>query len=301
MPADDEEKFPLPERIFLAFTAMSRWAGRGVAAGESPGSRVAARRRGCSNPLTLIRAVFFLLVLVLFPLFVLPMMVIRLAQVGRSGLRYGASVDVASGEEARWAHGTLPAVADTAVISAGTTAIASRDPGFRPGALADWAIAATALLCQSLVDGDATCARTFMVNGLYDTHQALLELRERNDVSCEGAWQAVDAIVVGVNRSPLTEQVRVRVSCRGWRLERHNRTGITLRGGPDGATWWEDLAFARSATAITPPAGGLPASRCPSCGAHLDLDPGGACRYCKGVVTAGHHDWVLVSWQRAPW
>jgi hypothetical protein len=31
MPADDE-KFPLPERIFLAFTAVARWASRGLAA-----------------------------------------------------------------------------------------------------------------------------------------------------------------------------------------------------------------------------------------------------------------------------
>jgi hypothetical protein len=302
MPAD-AEKFPLPERIFLAYTAMSRWAGRGMAA------RPDGKRPGCAHPLTLIKGLIFLLVLVLLPLFMLPMLVVRLGQLGRTGFRYGASVDVAAGEQARWGHGTLPPGQGTAVISQGTAAMAGRDPGFHAGTLTNWAVAATALLCQSLVSGDAICTRTFMANGLYDAHQALLELRARNAVSCAGAWQAVGATVVEATRSPLTEQVRVRVSCRGWRWERHEPTGLTLRGGPDsapnnapgGETWSEDLTFARAASAITPPGGGLPAGRCPSCGAHLDLDPGGACRYCLGVVTAGHHDWVLVSWQREPW
>jgi NAD(P)H-dependent FMN reductase len=36
-------------------------------------------------------------------------------------------------------------------------------------------------------------------------------------------------------------------------------------------------------------------------GAAIELDPGGACRYCQGIVTAGRHGWVLVSWQREPW
>lgn len=71
----------------------------------------------------------------LSPLFILPMLVVRFAQLGRTGFRYGASVDVASGDQARWAHGALPPVPGTAVISSGTAAIAARDPGFRAAAL----------------------------------------------------------------------------------------------------------------------------------------------------------------------
>lgn len=298
MPADSE-KLPLTERLLYAFSAVSRWAGNGLA--SRPESDGAARRRGCAHPLTLVKVVVFLLVIVACPLFLLPMMLVRLAKVGQTGFRYGASVDIATGDQARWTHGTLPPVPGAAEINAGGAVIASHDPGFRASALTDWAVAATALLCQSLVSGDATCARTFMANGLYRAHQALLELRGRADVSCAGSWRAVGATVAGATRSALVEEVRVRVNCQGWRWERHEPTGLTLRGGPEGATWSEDLTFARSADATTPPAGGLPASRCPSCGADLDLDPGGACRYCRGVVTAGRHDWVLVSWQREPW
>jgi len=295
--AADRDKFPLPERLFLAYTAVSRWATSGsITSPDSPGSR-----RGCANPFALFKILLFLLIILLLPIFVLPMMLVRLAESGRQSFRYGASVDITAGDEARWGHGILPPVPGDAVIRSGGTAIANGDPGFRVTALTDWAVAVTALTCQSLVSGDATCTRTFMANGLYRAHQALLELRARSDVSCAGAWRAVGAAVVGATRSQLVEQVRVRVRCEGWRMERHEHTGLTLRGGPEAASWSEDLTFARSAGAVTPASGGLPANRCPSCGAHLDLDPGGACRYCKGVVTAGHDDWVLVSWQREPW
>jgi len=298
MPSD-REKFPLPERIFLAFTAVARWATRGVPSRRDGGG--SASRGGCANPFNLFRILVFLLMIILLPLFILPMMLVRLAEMGTEGLRYSATVDVVSGDEARWGHGVLPPVPAADDIRAGATAIASHDPGFRATALTDWAVAAIALLCQSQVQGDGTCTRTFMANGLYRAYQALLELRARSRVSCSGSWRAVGAIVIGATRSPLVEEVRVRVKCQGWRWERHEPTGITLRGGQESASWSEDLTFARSAGAITPPGGGLPASRCPSCGAQLDLDPGGACRYCKGVVTAGHMDWVLVSWQREPW
>lgn len=140
------------------------------------------------------------------------------------------TVDISAGEQARWGHGILPPVPGDAVIRSGVAAIANGDPGFRVSTLTDWAVAATALNCQSLVTGDATCTRTFMANGLYRAHRALLELRTRSDVSCAGAWRAVGAAVVGATRSQLVEEVRVRVHCQGWRMERHQPTGLTLRG-----------------------------------------------------------------------
>jgi hypothetical protein len=293
---DDGEKFPLSERILQAFTALTHWASIG-----GSGTDGADRRRGCGNPLTWVKVVVVLLVVVLCPLFFLPFVLVRMAQMGRTGFRYGAAIRTTNGAAARWGHGVLPALPDPAELRAGIATIAGHDPGFRARALTDWATAASALIGQSVISGDAVPARTFMSNGLYRTHVALLQLRAGADVSCTGSWQAVQAFVVEAGRSALEDSVRVRVTCQGWCWERFEPTGATLRGGPDAATWSEDLTFARAATAVTPVTGGLPASRCPSCGADLDLDPDGACRYCQGIVTAGSHDWVLVSWQREPW
>jgi hypothetical protein len=290
------DKLPPTEWLFTRFTALSAWATSDLKTPSGGGEP-----RGCSSPVGVLKALLFLLMIVCFPLFLLPMMLSRFAHAGWSSLRYGATVDVASGEDARWRHGVVADAADVGQAGVVAEDIMLRDPGFRVSVLTRWAVAATALLRDSLVSGDATGTRAFMSNGLYQAHEALLDLRSRSNVSCAGSWQVTGALVIGVSRSPLTEQVRVRVECAGWREERHDPTRITLRGGPQADTWMEYLTFARSADAVTPPWGGLPAGRCPSCGAGLDLDPGGACRYCRGVVTAGRHDWVLVAWQRAPW
>jgi hypothetical protein len=295
--ADDKD--PLTMRLFGVLPAVTRWATTSPAFQPSrPGERAA---RGCLHPVSLLKIIAFLLIIVLFPLFALPMMLARLAQLGRTSFRYSGAIDMAAGEPARWGHGMLELPAGPEAIAAGVAAITACDPGFNAAALTRWSSAATSLLCQSVTSGDATPARTFMSNGLFRTHQALLELRARSDVLSEGTWQAVEAVLVQAVCTPLVHQVRVRVSCRGWRWERHQPSGVTLRGGPEAAAWSEDLTFGRSARATTPAAGGLPARRCPSCGAPLELDADGSCGYCGGVVTAGRYDWVLVGWQREPW
>ncbi len=287
----------LDERLLSFLDVVRRWSASGAATTD----REARGRGGCLNPLDWLKLLVFLLAIVLLPLMLLLFLIVRLATGGLASLGQASAIDTAGGEPARLGHGVLEPAASASAIRAEVAAIASRDPGFRASALTDWADAAVRLLCQSVTSGDATPARTFMANGLFRTHQALLGLRAEAEVSCEGSWGPVDAAVVQAISTPQFDEVRIRVSCQGWRSERHGPTGLLLRGGPDGATWSEDLTFGRSAGALTPSAGGLPARNCPSCGSPLDLDAEGVCQFCRGIVTAGRHDWVLVSWRREPW
>jgi hypothetical protein len=283
------------ERLVSCVRAAARWANPGRPSGAD------GKPRGCLHPLGLFRAVIFLPMLLLLPVLMLPLLITRITTVGRTVVQQATTMQVISGERARTAYGTLAPRSDPNSLNGGLVAIARDDPGFKPTSLTGWAAAATALLCQSLTSGDATPARTFMANGLFRCYQALLELRAQAGVACAGSWRAVDAVVVQAVRTPLFDEVRVRVRCHGWCAERHVGTGLTLRGRPDGSIWTEDLTFGRSARAITPASGGLPAKRCPSCGAPLALDADGACQYCRGIVTAGRHDWVLTEWRREPW
>jgi hypothetical protein len=183
---DDGEKSPLSERILRLFTALIHWASIG-----GSGTDGAGRRSGCGNPLTWVKVVVILLVFLLCPLFFLPIVLVRMAQIGRTGIRYGAAIRTSHGTTARLGHGVLPALPDPAELRAGIATIAGHDPGFRARALTDWATEASALIGQTLVSGDAVPARTFMSNGLYRTHHALLQLRAEANVSCAGSWQAV--------------------------------------------------------------------------------------------------------------
>jgi hypothetical protein len=292
-PAQDRDSFS--EWLTTLPQAVLRWAGP---VSSSRGSKSAL---GCLNPLLLLRIALVLIMVLLMPLFLMPLMLVRLVTTGRTSVRFSSTIDMTSGESARWGYGVLDPVAAPPIVQAGAAAIASRDPGFNPAALTGWAAAATELICQSLTSSDARPARTFMANGLFRSYQALLEIRTRAHVVCEGSWRPVGAVLVDAISTPLFDEVRVRLSCEGSCWERHEATGLTTRGSPDRRTWSEDLTFGRSADAVTPDGGGLPARRCPSCGAPLDLDNDGTCRYCHGIVTAGRHDWVLTGWRRDPW
>jgi hypothetical protein len=294
-PASDKDTFT--ERLMTAPKAILSWAGPG----SGSGSAAKASGLGCLNPLTLVRIVVLLLLVVLMPLYMLPLMLVRIATFGRSSVRYSSAIDMTSGEPARWGYGTLDPAAAPSSVHAGLAAIAAHDPEFDPAKLTNWATAATTLICQSLTTADATPARTFMANALFRAYLALLELRVRAGVECTASWRATGSAIVEAVSTPLVDEVRVRLNCQGWCWEQHQATGLTLRGSQQQRTWSEDLTFGRSAHATSPAAGGLPAEHCPSCGAPLDLDQNGACRYCRGIVTAGRHDWVLTGWRRDPW
>jgi hypothetical protein len=294
-PASDADTFT--ERLLTAPQRVLRWASPALSSGRDG----KASALGCLNPLTLLKFAVMLAVLLLLPLFMLPSLLVRLVTVGRSSARFSSVIEVVSGEPARWGYGTLDPAAAAASVQAGMAAIAAHDPQFAPATLMNWAAAATTLIGQSLTTADATPTRTFMANGLFRTHLALLELRAGAGVACEASWRSTGATLVEVLSTPLFDEVRVRLQCEGQCVERHVTTGLTLRGSTERRTWSEDLTFGRSARATTPAEGGLPARRCPSCGASLDLGRDGACRYCRGIVTAGRHDWVLTSWRREPW
>jgi len=55
----------------------------------------------------------------------------------------------------------------------------------------------------------------------------------------------------------------------------------------------EDWVFQRSSQATTKPDGGTMDQKCPNCGAPLDLDLAGVCKYCRAPVMSGQFDWVL--------
>jgi hypothetical protein len=252
--------------------------------------------RSSSTLVTFVKLPVLLALIAFMPVFLLPRLLTVIFIMGRTLTEYTSVVAMTTGEPARRRHGTLAPMQDPAVIRAGLAAIAAHDPGFTVSTLTGWTTTVTEVIGQSLVTLDATPARPVMANGLFHAHQAVLELRARAEVSCSGSWRATEPTVVAAARTPLLDEVRIRVHCTGTYTERHTPTGLLLR---EATTWSQDLTFGRSASAVSPPGGGLPAGHCPRCGAPLDIDQDGVCGYCRGIVTAGHDDWVLVAWQRA--
>jgi hypothetical protein len=53
------------------------------------------------------------------------------------------------------------------------------------------------------------------------------------------------------------------------------------------------LRFMRSLGVQTTENSNASTTKCPNCGAPVDVNAAGQCSYCGSVVTSGHHDWVL--------
>ena len=62
----------------------------------------------------------------------------------------------------------------------------------------------------------------------------------------------------------------------------------------------ERWTFVRAANAKTSQVGNVTASRCPACGAELQLSLDGTCTHCRASVTNGSIDWVVAEVQPAP-
>ncbi|MBA4187108.1 MAG: hypothetical protein C0467_03735 [Planctomycetaceae bacterium] len=58
-------------------------------------------------------------------------------------------------------------------------------------------------------------------------------------------------------------------------------------------TWYavEEWSFSRERDLLSKPPGKLQSNNCPNCGAGLELNPNGSCKYCQMVVKAGSLDW----------
>ncbi len=88
-----------------------------------------------------------------------------------------------------------------------------------------------------------------------------------------------------------TITVRIVAACADYDVD--DRNGRVVRGDKQVKQWAEDWTFERSSKAVTKEGGTALGAKCPNCGAPLDVDLSGTCRYCKAPIMSGEYDWVL--------
>ncbi len=226
----------------------------------------------------------------------LPFMILRIVPHTGAALRHEAATD--SGQRA-WAWEELTPPGDRAALAAALAEVRSHDPGFDLAATTRGVVRARQVVDHARQTGDASSARPVLSEGLWRVFIMLLDERAAHGVTRHGTSAVVAADVVAAVRDQLTEQLRIRLACRGERCE--TAGGVVLRGQPGHKDWFEDWIIRRSADAATPASGGILSGRCPQCGAPLQVDQNGSCAYCRALVLSGGRDWVVWSIEEAPW
>jgi hypothetical protein len=138
-------------------------------------------------------------------------------------------------------------------------------------------------------------SRRVMADGLWQQHKAQIEGYVNN-----GTRNVLDGLAVGrvdvmhASSDDKVDTITVRILAACADYDVAVASGKVVRGNKhDMSNWQEDWTFTRSSDATTKADGGTMQKKCPNCGAPLDLDLAGVCKYCKQGIMSGKYDWVL--------
>jgi predicted lipid-binding transport protein (Tim44 family) len=197
--------------------------------------------------------------------------------------------------------GSGPAATSPESSDEGLAAIRAHDPGFSQETFLEEVQRTFFIVQEAWTKREPGLSRQVMADGLWQQHrvqiQGYIDAHKRNVLEDLSVGD-LSIIAAHHDASYDTITVRARAACADYDVNDEN--GHVIRGNRHVGQWMEDWTFQRSATATTPPGGGTLSAKCPNCGAPLDLDLAGTCKYCKAPVSSGSYDWVLARIAQVP-
>ncbi len=176
----------------------------------------------------------------------------------------------------------------------GLAEIKANDPGFNEEQFLDRSHAAFFLLQTAWQDRNVDEGRAYMSGGLYTSWSAqvaaMVAAHKKNvleNLFVEGKH------IVRATHDDNFDMITVRFDARATDSEVDDTTGKKVFGDKSDESFTEYWTFQRSAGAKTLVGGGVTEKKCPNCGAPLEVNQNGACKYCDAAVTSGKFDWVL--------
>ena len=179
-------------------------------------------------------------------------------------------------------------------VQGGIAAIRQHDPAFDEARFVSDAERAFFTVQQAWTDLKPDMSRRVMADNIWQQHRVQIESYVSNHKRNVLENLAIaNATIVGAFTDGAydTVMLRFRAGCADYDVDTTNNK--VVRGNKNFTQWTEDWCFQRSAKATTKVQGGTMAQRCPNCGAPLDLDLAGVCKYCRAPVMSGAYDWVL--------
>ncbi|HVS44779.1 MAG TPA: TIM44-like domain-containing protein [Candidatus Dormibacteraeota bacterium] len=190
--------------------------------------------------------------------------------------------------------GSSPMAMASDGVADGIAAITAHDPAFDESAFIGEAERGFFVVQQAWTELKPDLSRRVMADGIWQQHRTQIEqyvAQGRRNVLEQLAVGNARIIAAHSDQSYDTLTLRFLAACADYDID--VKSGRIVRGNRSVDQWSEDWVFQRSSSATTNPKGGTLSSKCPNCGAPLDLDLAGVCSYCKAPVMSGRYDWVL--------
>jgi predicted lipid-binding transport protein (Tim44 family) len=198
-------------------------------------------------------------------------------------------------QETSMGAGTVQTVSD------GLEAIVAHDPNFDRDAFLEAAQRSFFVVQEAWTERKPEMSRQVMADGLWQQHRIQIkgyEDEHKRNIMGDLAVGNMDIVTAHSDATYDTITVRIRAACSDYDVA--DDSGKVVRGNKRVDEWAEDWTFQRSSQATTNTAGGTLSSKCPNCGAPLNVDLAGVCPYCKAPVMSGAYDWVLARISQVP-
>jgi len=179
-------------------------------------------------------------------------------------------------------------------VTAGLQQIRDHDPGFEDDKFITDAQRSFFMVQQAWTELKPDMSRRVMADNIWQQHKVQIEGYESQNKRnvLEGLAIANARIIKAESDGSYdTIVLRLLAGCADYDVD--TNTNKVVRGNRDFNQFTEDWTFQRSSKATTKQSGGTMQQRCPNCGAPLDLDLEGICKYCHAAVMSGDYDWVL--------
>jgi predicted lipid-binding transport protein (Tim44 family) len=265
---------------------------------------------------------FFILILIALFIFFAVLRPRMNRRIGGRGSTFRDSVDGGPGAplsppaSSDWSHSDQPAInsvrgdlfpgtADNAMhpesSSEGLAAITAHDPDFDKEAFLEQVQRTFFVVQEAWSQRKPDMSRQVMADGLWQQHkvqiQGYIDAHKRNVLE---DLAVADLSIIAAHSDTTYDTITVRVTAGCADYDVDDQSGKVVRGNKAFENWMEDWTFQRSSSATTKPAGGTMSAHCPNCGAPLDLDLAGVCKYCKAPISSGAYDWVLARIAQVP-
>lgn len=188
-------------------------------------------------------------------------------------------------------------------IDNGIALVLQHDPGFNEADFLSDVNRAFFTIQQAWTERRPDISRQVMHDGVWQQHKFQIDsylTQQKQNVLENLAIQNTRIVSCHTDESFDTIMVRFFASCADYDIDLSNDKHKVVRGDKSISDWAEDWVFQRKSSAVTKPNGGTMAKKCPNCGAPLDLDLAGVCKYCRAPVMSGEFDWVLTRIEQLP-
>jgi predicted lipid-binding transport protein (Tim44 family) len=179
-------------------------------------------------------------------------------------------------------------------VQEGLAEIKAHDPAFNEETFLESVQRAFFVVQEAWTDRKPEMSRQVMADGIWQQHRVQIQQyvsEHKRNVLEDLAVGDLSILSAHSDQTYDTITTRVLAACADYDVNDANNK--VIRGNKSVGQWQEDWTWQRSSQATTKVGGGTLSAKCPNCGAPLNLDLQGVCKFCHQPIMSGKYDWVL--------